>query len=93
MLVKRHFEREGENIKMFSTYDHSDVMRQNYLSRMSGDKGYVDQGKDFMKVASIPIAFIASLTNEQKMELDNEPRALIKLLAEHPEWRSNTVRL
>ena len=93
MLVKRVIEREGDTIKMFSTYDHSDVLEQNYKERMSGDDGYIDMGKDFMKVGSIPIAFFASLSAEQKDELESNPQKLLQMLKEHPEFRTNTKRL
>jgi hypothetical protein len=93
MLKRRWFERDKDQIKMFSQHDHSDVLSGNYTDRMSGDKGYIDQGEDLMRVARIPIAFLASLTNEQKLELEHEPGALMKLLDQHPEFRTNTARL
>ena len=93
MLTKRWFEREDGKIKMYSQYDSTDLLSDNYKARMSGDDGYIDEGKDFMKVASIPIEFFAHLTNEQKLELENEPQALMKILREHPEFRTNTKRI
>jgi hypothetical protein len=91
-LVHRRFERDGDNIKMYSTYDHGDVFRRNYEQRMSGDR-YIDQGKDFMRVASIPIAYLASLTPEQRHELETSPKALIKLLQDNPQFRTSTASL
>ena len=93
MLTKRWIEKDNGNIKMFSQYDSTDLLNDNYKARMSGDDGYIDEGKDFMKVASIPIEFFANLTNAQKLELDSEPQALMRILREHPEFRTNTKRI
>jgi len=94
MLKKRWFEHDDNgNIKMFSQYDNTDLLEDNYKQRMSGDDGYIDEGKDFMKVARIPIEFIANLSNEQKTELEHEPKALLRILKEHPEFRTNSKRI
>lgn len=91
-LVHRHFERDGDTIKMYSTYDHSDIFRRNYEQRMSGER-YIDHGRDFMRIASIPMAYLASLTDEQRHELETNPKALMKLLQENPYFRTSTASL
>jgi hypothetical protein len=92
MLKKRWFERNGDEIKMFSQHDHSDVWKANYQDRMSGDKGYIDKEKDFMRVGRIPIAMWASLSNEQKHELETSPQALMKLLKNNPTFVTTTAQ-
>jgi hypothetical protein len=91
-LVHRRFERDGNKITMYSTYDHSDIYRQAYEMRMSGER-YSDKEKDLMPTCLIPIPLLASMTPEQRYELDNNKKARRKFLEEHPLLRTSTARI
>lgn len=91
-LIHRRFEREGDNITMYSTYDFSDIYRANYLDRMNGER-YTDKEKDFAKIWRCPIPMWVNWTPEQRYEYDTNTKALRKLLQERPELRTSTASI
>jgi len=91
-LVRRILSHTGDELKLVTVYDHSDILERNYEDRMSGER-YIDKGHDFMKVCRIPVAFLASLTPEQRHELQVNPKALVRMLEKHPEFRTSTASL
>ncbi|MEM5794751.1 MAG: hypothetical protein AAGU23_00540 [Bacillota bacterium] len=93
MLLHRKFERNGDQIKMISTYDHSEIYRQNLADRMTGDKGYIDQGKDLMRVARIPIETLAAMSEDERHELLNSPQGLVKFLQKNPQCKASAANL
>jgi len=91
-LVNRKLVSDGDKLTLTTVYNHEDIFKKNYEDRMTGER-YIDNGHDFMKVCRIPIPFLASLTPEQRHELEVNPKALIRLLEEHPEFRTSTASL